>query len=139
LSAKVLAGGQTQIFNVLRLWKINRHPVESDEGCIPECISDTDDYLNWNGDLNNPIDSEEDCAEDNESDIDHNNGINHPECPVQQDVSAAPNVPGMVRPTRKSKSQAEKKFVTVSPVETRRNSRAEIKSDRMRQWFTSFI
>jgi hypothetical protein len=127
LSAKVLSGGRTQIFNILHIWEINCHPVESDEGCIPESISDTDDYLNWNGDLKSPIDSEEDCAEDNESDIDHNNAINDPECPVQQDVSAAPNVPGMVRPTRKSKRQAEKKFVTVSPVETRRNSRAKIK------------
>jgi hypothetical protein len=127
MSAKVLSGGRNQIFNVLRIWKINRHPVESDEGTIPESISDTDDYLNWNGDLKNPIDSEEDCAEDNESDIDHNNGINDPQCPVQQDVSAMPNVPGMVRPTRKSKRQAKKKFVTVSPVETWRNSRGKIK------------
>ena len=34
-------------------------------------------------------------------------------------MSAAPNVPGLVRPTRKSKVQAEKVLVTVNAVETR--------------------
>jgi len=36
-------------------------------------------------------------------------------------VSAAPNVPGLVRPTRKSKRPAEKVLVTVNAVETQRN------------------
>jgi len=71
--------------------------------------------------LDNPNDSEEDCAAENESDIEHNNGIEDPECPEQQDVSASPNVPGFVRPTRKLKRQAEKVLVTVNAVETRRN------------------
>jgi hypothetical protein len=71
--------------------------------------------------LHNPNDSEEDCAIADESDIEHNNGIEDPECPEQQDVSAAPNVPRLVRPTRKSKRQAEKVLVTVNAVETRRN------------------
>jgi len=121
LSAKDLPGGRTQIINVRRIRRINRHPVESDHDSAPESISDTDDWLNWNCDLDNPNDSEEDCAADNESDIEHNNGIEDPECPEQQDVSAAPNVPGLVRPTRKSQSQAEKVLVTVNAVETRRN------------------
>jgi hypothetical protein len=121
LSAKDLSGGRTQILNVRRIRRINRHPVESDEDSAPESISDTDDWLNWNGDLNNPNDSEEDCAADDESDIEHNNGIEDPECPEQQDVSAAPNVPGLVRPRRKSKRQAEKMLMTVNAVETRRN------------------
>jgi len=71
--------------------------------------------------LDNPNDSEEDCAADDESDVEHNNGIEDPECPEQQDVSTAPNVPGLVRPTRKSKRQAEKVLGTVNAVETRRN------------------
>jgi len=58
---------------------------------------------------------------DDESDIEHNNGIKDTECPEHQDVSAAPNVPGLVRPTRKSKRQAEKVLMTVNAVETRRN------------------
>jgi len=36
-------------------------------------------------------------------------------------VSTAPNVPGLVWPTLKSKRQAEKVLVTVSAVETQRN------------------
>jgi len=121
LSAKDLSGGRTQILNVRRIRRINRHPVESDDDSAPESISDTKHWLNWNGDLDNPNDSEEDCAAADESDIEHNNGIEDPECPEQQDVRAAPNVPGLVRPTRKSKRQAEKVLVTVNAVETRRN------------------
>ena len=77
--------------------------------------------------MDNPNDSEEDCAADDESNIEHNNGIEDPECPEQQDVSAAPNVPGLVRLTRKSKRQAEKVLVTVNAVETRRNKGGKTK------------
>jgi hypothetical protein len=121
LSAKDLPGGRTQILNVRQIRKINCYPVESDEDSAPESISDTEDWLNWTGDLHNPNDSEEDCAAADESDIEHNNGIEDPECPEQQNVSAAPNVPGLVWPTRKSKRQADKVVVTVNAVETRRN------------------
>jgi hypothetical protein len=108
LCAKDLPGGRTQILNVRRIRRINSHPVESDKDSAPESISDTEDRLNWNGDLDNPTDSEEDCAADDDSDIEHNNCIVDPECPEQQDVSAAPNVPGLVRPTQKSKRKAKK-------------------------------
>jgi len=108
LSAKELPGGQTQILNVCHSRRINLHPVESDEDSAPECSLDTEDWRNWNGDLDNPNDSEEGCAADDDSDIEHNNWIEDPECPEQQDVSAAPNVPGLVRPTHKSTRQAEK-------------------------------
>jgi hypothetical protein len=121
LSAKDLPGGQTQILNVRSIRRINRHPVESDEDSAPESISDTEHWLNWNGDWDNPNDSEEDCAADDDSDIEHNNCIEDPECPEQQNVSAAPYVPGLVRPTRKSKRQAQKVLVTVNAAETRRN------------------
>jgi len=121
LSAKDLPGGRTRILNVRRIRRINRHPVETDEDSAPERISDTDDWLNWNGDLDDPNDCEEDCAADDESNIEPNTGIEDPECPEEQDVSAAPNVPGLVRPTRKSKRQAEKVLVTVNAVETGRN------------------
>ena len=59
---------------------------------------------------------------DCESDIVPNNGIEDAECPEQQDVSATPNVPGLVWPTRKSKRQAENVLVTVNAIETRRNN-----------------
>jgi hypothetical protein len=82
------------------------YPVESDEDSAPENILDTEDWLNWNGDLDNPNDSEDDCAADVESDMDQDNGIEDPESPEQQDVSAMPNVPGLIRPIRKSKRHA---------------------------------
>jgi hypothetical protein len=106
LSAKELPGGRTQILNVRRIPKINRHPVESDENSAPESISDTEDWLHWTGKLDNPNDSEEDCTAADDSDIQNNNCIEDPQCPDQQDVRAAPNVPGLVRPTPKSKRQA---------------------------------
>jgi len=106
LSAKDLPGGRTQILNVRQIRSINRHPVESAQDRTPETISDTQNWLNWNGDLDNPNDSEDDCAAEVEPDIEQNNGIEDPECPEQQDVSAASNVPRLVRPTRMSKWQA---------------------------------
>jgi len=121
LSAKDLPGGRTQILNVHRIRRINRDPFDSDDDTAPESISDTNDWLNWNGDLDNPNGSEDDCAADDEPNIGPNNGIEDQECPEQQDVSAAPNVPRLVRPTRKSKRQAEMVLVTVNAVETRRN------------------
>jgi hypothetical protein len=45
------------------------------------------------GTLDNPNDSEDDCAPDDESDIDPNNSIEDTECPEQKDVSTAPNEP----------------------------------------------
>jgi len=70
--------------------------------------------------LDNTNDSEDDCAADDESDIGPNNGIEDSECPEQRDVSAAPNVPGLVWPTWKSKRQAENVLVMVNAVETQR-------------------
>jgi len=121
LSAKDLPGVRTQLLNVHCIRRINRHPVESNEDSSPDGISDTDDWLNGCGDLNNPNNSDEDCTADDDSDIEHNKCIKVPECPEQQDVSTAPNVPGLIQPTRKSKSQAEQVLVTVNAVETRRN------------------
>jgi len=69
------------MLNVRRIRRINRHRVESDENSAPESLSDTNDWLNWNGDLDNPNDSEDDCAVDDESDIEQYNGIEDSECP----------------------------------------------------------
>jgi len=127
LSAKDLPGGRTQSLNVRRIRRINRHPVTSNKDSAPESISDTDDCPNWNGDLDNPNASEDDWSADDESDIEQNIGIEDSECPEQQDVSAAPKVPGLVRPTRKSYRQSEKVLVTVNAVETRRNKEGKKK------------
>ena len=118
LSTKDLPGGMTQILNVRQIRRINPHPTQSNEDSALRRISDTDDWLNWNGNLDNPDDSKEDCAADDESNIEPNNGIESPEWRERQDVSAAPHVSGLVRPTRKSMSQGEKVLVTVNAVET---------------------
>jgi len=107
--------------NVRQIRRIDCHPVESDEDSASETISDTEDWLNWNGDLDNPNDSEDNCAADIESDIGQDNSVHDLQSPEQRDVSAAPNVPGFIRPTRKSKRRAEKVFMTVNAIETRRN------------------
>jgi len=121
LSAKDLPGVRAQILHVRRIRRISCYPVESDDDSAPESISYTDDWLNWNGDVDNPNHSEDDSAADDESDIGPNNGIEDQECTEQQDVSAAPNVPGLVRPTWKSKRPADMVLVTVNAVEMRRN------------------
>jgi hypothetical protein len=60
LSAKYLPGGRTQVLNVRRIKRIDRHPADSNEDSSPESISDTENWLNWNGDLDNLNDSEDD-------------------------------------------------------------------------------
>jgi hypothetical protein len=107
--------------NVRHIRRVNRHPVESEKDSAPESISATEDWLRWNGDLDNPNNSEEDCAADDDSHMEHNNYIKDPECPDQHDVTAAPNVPGLVWPTGKSTRQAEQVLVTVNAAEMRKN------------------
>jgi hypothetical protein len=99
LSVKNLPGGQTEILNVRQMQRINRHPVESDEDSAPESISDTEDWLDWNGDVDNPNDSEDDYVADVDPDIAQDNIIEDRECPEQQDVSATPTVPRLITPT----------------------------------------
>jgi len=57
----------------------------------------------------------------------------------QWDVSAVPNVPGLILPTLKSKRQAEEVLMTVSAIETTRNRGVKKTMDRMRHYFTSFF
>jgi hypothetical protein len=64
LSAKHLPGGQTQILSVCRIQRINRHSIKREEDSAPESISANDYWLNCNGNLDNPNDSEEDCVAD---------------------------------------------------------------------------
>ena len=126
-STKDLPGGQTQILNVRRIWRNNGHPAQSEADRAPESVSDTEDWLNWNGDLDNSNDSEDDCAADVESDMDQDNSIEDPESPEQQDVRAAPNVPRLIRPTQKLQRQVEQVLVTVNAIETRPNKGVKTK------------
>jgi hypothetical protein len=139
LSATDLLGGRTAISNVHAIRRTNCPPVESDNDSAPKNLSDTDDWLNWNGDLDNPNHSKEDCSADYVSDIEHNNHIEDPECPEQHDVSAALNVLGLVQPIRKSQREADNVLVTVNAAEMRRNNRGKKNYDTMRQDFTSLL
>jgi len=139
LSAKDLPGGRTQLLNARRNWKINCHPVKSDDDSAPGTIFRTEDWLNWNGDLDNPNDSEEDGGADVESDIEQDNSIEDPGCAGQRDVSAMSNVPWLNRPTRKAQSQAEQVVMWVNAMERRRNKGVKQMYDRMGQCFTSFF
>jgi len=127
LSANNLPGEQTQILNIGQIRRMNRHRVESDENSALESISDTEDCLNWHGDLDNANDSDDNCTADIESDIVQDNAIEDPECPEQRDVGAAPNDSGLIWPTRKSKRQGEKSLVTVNAIKSRRNKGVETK------------
>ena len=121
LSAKDFPGGGSQIFNVRRIRRIHPYPVESDVDSAPECISDSEDWLNWTGDFDIPNDREDDYAPDVQSDTEPDNGIEFRECPELRDVIATPNVSGLKRPTRNSQRQAERMLLTVNAIETRRN------------------
>jgi len=132
LSTKELLGGRTQIWNVCKIRSINHDPVESDEDWAPERIPDTEIWLNWNGDLDNPNDSKYECMGDDESDIEQHHGIEDPECPEQQDVSATPNVAGYIWPTLKSKRQPEQMLLTVNAIKIMRNWGVKRILNRMR-------
>jgi len=88
--------------------RIDRHPAESDEDSAPESTSDTGNWLNCNGDLDNPNESEDECEADDESDTESCSGIKVSESPEHRVVSAAPNVLVLIRPTWKSMKQGEK-------------------------------
>jgi len=120
LSAKQLARGRTQVLNVRLIRRINCHPAESHDNSAPESVSDTENWLNWNGDLDNPNENEDDCDADNESDVELENCFEDLECPAQRVVCAAPNIPGLIRPIGRSKTRTGKGLVTVNATETRR-------------------
>jgi len=61
-------------------------------------------------------------AADVRSNKEHDIGIEDLECPEQRDVNAAPNVPGLIQRTQKSKRQAEIVLVNVKAMEMRRKN-----------------
>jgi len=121
LSAKNLTGRRTQVLNIRQIKRIDRHPAESDEDRSPKIISDTENLLNWNGDLDNPNDSEDNWEADNESDMELDKGSVDSQTPEVWNVSAVPNIPGLNRPIRQSRKKVEKVLLMVNIMETRRN------------------
>ena len=69
LSANDLPRWWTQVPKVRRIKKIDCHLAEGDEDSAPESISDTDHWLHWNGELDNPYVSKDDWEADDESDV----------------------------------------------------------------------
>jgi len=121
VSAKEFPGGRTQVLNVHGTKQIDPHAAESDQDGAPELISNNENWLNWNGDLDNPNESEEGCEADDESDMEPDIGINALESQEHWVVSAALNVAGLIRPTWRSMKNTEMGLTTVSAMETRRN------------------
>jgi len=76
-----LPGGQTHILDVHQIRRFDRHPVKCDDDSAPQSNPDTKNWVNWYVYLDNPNDSEDDCAADIKSDIDWDNGIDDPERP----------------------------------------------------------
>jgi len=105
----------------LPIRSIVRNSAESAEGSAPESTSDIENWLNLNGDLDNPNVWEYDWEADHKSDVEQDNGIEDPDSTEKWDVSAAPNVPGLIWPTRRSNNKAAQQLMTVSAVETKRN------------------
>jgi len=133
LSANDLHAGHTQLFNVCRIKRTNRHPADCDQDSTPETILDAENWLDWIGDLDTPNDSDDDCETENGSDIELNTSIQDPETPEQWDVSATPKVPGLIWPTQANKNGWQG-LMTVNTMETRRNKWNETKYDWLRQW-----
>jgi hypothetical protein len=120
-SANDIAGEKTQLLNLRQIKQIDCHPAESDEDNSPDSISDTEHWLNWNGDLDNPNDNEDDWKADNESDIEMDNGSEGLKPPEQWNVSATQNVPGLIRPIQCSQKKVEKPLMVVNIIGTSRN------------------
>jgi len=80
--------------------RIDPCPAATVEDSSPECISDTENWLSWIGNLDNPSDSEDDWAAENEADMELHNGSEDSEMPEVRIVSPAPNVSGLIRPMR---------------------------------------
>jgi len=121
VSTKDLPGGRTQVSNVRRIRTIDCHPIKRDEESAPESIANTENWLNWNGDLGNSNECEDDCEADNQSDIELGSGIKASESPEHRVVNAIPDVPELIQLTRRLMNQAEDGLMTVSAMETRRN------------------
>jgi hypothetical protein len=92
MSGKDLPGCWTHIVSVRWVRRFNHHPVESNEDCPPEYIFDTANSIYKQGELDNRIDSEDDCKADDISNNETDNWIVDWESSQQQDLSATPHV-----------------------------------------------
>ena len=133
LSAKNLPGGRTQVFIVHLIKSIAPHPAESDEDSAPRCISDTENWLPWNGDVDSQNREQWQLEGRRECNLERVKDIEALESPVHRDVHPAPNVPRLIRPIRWSMKPAEMGLITVTTTE-RRNEIIKNMQDRMGQY-----
>jgi len=117
--------------------RIDLHLVESDEDYSPESISDTKNWLNWNGDLDNPNDSKDNWEADNESDMSPDSRREDSATPEHRNMSVAPNVLKLIGSTWQSKKRVEEALMTVNIIETGRNNGIKTKTDRICQCIIS--
>jgi hypothetical protein len=96
-------------------------------------------WLYWNDNLDIPNDGKDDCEADVKSDIVPDNGIEDLESSDPQDVSDAPDVPQLIRPTLRSRSHLKKVLTMVNAMETRKKTRFKIILDTVHQCFTSIL
>jgi len=74
------------------------HPdTKSREDIAPQCISNTENWITWDGDLENPNVSEDNWEVDDESDLELDHNIEFEERKEQWDVSATWNVPWLIQ------------------------------------------
>jgi len=97
-----------------------------------KAVLHTENWLDWECDLDHPIASVDDWVADNASDIALDNVIKDPESPAQWDGNAAPKVLGLIWPTWRSKKNVEKGLMTTTTMETRMNKENKKQWDWMR-------
>jgi len=101
---------------------------------------DTENWLNWNGDLDNPNESKDNKQVDDESDVEYDNSIEDLVDSEWQNVSAAPNTSELTLPLWRLMKLTDKVLMPVDTMYTRRNKVSKTKWDRMRPCiFTSIV
>jgi hypothetical protein len=93
LSQIDLPEGKTKVLNIHHIRRINWHPGESDNGSAAVSNSDTKDWLNWIGDIDDPNNDELDGQANDEDEMDVSNESNVND---ELEVKAALNIPGLI-------------------------------------------
>lgn len=87
-----------------------------------ESISNTRNWLDRNGALDYPNASYVNGEADDQSNNEPDNGIEVLANPEHQDVCGAPKVPGIILPTQRPIRQVDKCLMTVTAMESSRNT-----------------
>lgn len=98
-----IGDGQARVRHFRRIRRIDRHPNDTDGDSGGEGHSDTEDWLNWNGDFDDEDgDDENDSSADEDLDSALASISRTKVIPDPSRVDAALNIPGLIRPVRKS-------------------------------------